>query len=343
MSEINLEQVKKLAEQLTPEDRLQVFQHLAELPDSLIKPLPRPKEMPSLSEEEQKKIQQLNLSWECRKEDDQVVFYLEGIEVFRASFNAENYAAVFFEKLKSDEVFLRVSDEQRARYYEAVREIVAKEDLTPSDDELREIEPKALLLLGQKLLKDSLLHGANQIGNNLPRVVATILNKITHAGVLVGGNQLRDVLEIPEQKLSVTQIKDALFSRDWEYLKPILGVAPPGGARNVKHAWTDEDRVCLATKYEELQPIWIEAKRIAKDAQKSKERTRKKEWREEVLRAYPHLPTDLLERFSNPRADDAKPADIAVIHAKRECGITDKYSPRHLRDQIRAWKLKTSP
>jgi hypothetical protein len=37
MSRNDLDQVKKLAEQLSSEDRSQLFQHIAELPDSGIK------------------------------------------------------------------------------------------------------------------------------------------------------------------------------------------------------------------------------------------------------------------------------------------------------------------
>jgi hypothetical protein len=157
-----------------------------------------------------------------------------------------------------------------------------------------------------------------------------------------GANALRDLLNLPGERYKPKTIEDALAKIERERLRALIGeTITRGGARNVKHLWTDEERAQLAAKYEELQPVWVEAKRIAKDAQKSRERTRKKEWRAEVLRAYPNLPHDLLERYSNPKADDAKPADLAVIHAKRECGITEEYSPRHLRDQVKAWRLKT--
>ena len=114
------------------------------------------------------------------------------------------------------------------------------------------------------------------------------------------------------------------------------------GGSDPKHDWTDEERACLMTRYEELKPIWLEAKKIAKRAQKSREKTRKASWRDEVLRAYPYLPIELVERFATPRAEDAKPSNIAIIHAKNLCGITFDYSVKTLQEEVRAWKLKTS-
>jgi hypothetical protein len=109
-----------------------------------------------------------------------------------------------------------------------------------------------------------------------------------------------------------------------------------GGAHNVKHVWTDKDRDRLATKYAELRPIWIEAKKIAKMAQQSAEATRKKGWRQEVLGVYPDLPTDLLERFTTLRGDDTKPSNIAMLHAARLCLPPNvELSIGRLRDELR--------
>jgi hypothetical protein len=115
-----------------------------------------------------------------------------------------------------------------------------------------------------------------------------------------------------------------------------------GGAHNVKHVWNDNDRECLASKYAELQPIWIEAKKIARIAQNSTETTRKREWRKEVLAVYTNLPPDLLERFTTLRADDAKPSDIAVLHAGRLCLPRNvELSIVRLRKELTAWKNKS--
>lgn len=120
----------------------------------------------------------------------------------------------------------------------------------------------------------------------------------------------------------------------------ILTERKRGGSR-AKHRWTDSQYADLAKKYEELKEVWSDAKRIAKDAQRARSSKRSQQWRAEVLRAYPELPRDLLERFAHLRADDAKPSDIAILHAQRECGVTNPYSARDLRAKLRAWKLKS--
>jgi len=106
------------------------------------------------------------------------------------------------------------------------------------------------------------------------------------------------------------------------------------GGSDPKHYWSHEQRDCLTRLYTQLKPVCIEAKRIAVNAQRSTDRQQKRDWKLEVLRAYPKIPKDLLERFAHPRADDAKPSDIAIIHAKRECGVSYDYSSRQLRKEL---------
>jgi hypothetical protein len=120
------------------------------------------------------------------------------------------------------------------------------------------------------------------------------------------------------------------------YVRPERG----RGGSKPKHQWTDTELACLTQQYRELQIVWVDAKRIARDAQKARSPKRNKEWRAEVLRAYPALPGDLLDRFAHLRSDDAKPSDIALIHAAKECGIKEQYTTRELREKMRAWKLK---
>lgn len=273
--------------------------------------------------------------------EGEVRISLEGFEVLRVLLNSENLANGLFERLKVTKRFTSLSEEQRARIYEGVLAALTKEGVVATEEDIRKIEDQAIQILESKLLKASIETARNVVSKKFADFVIVFWEKLLNLASFTGANALRDLLEIPEQKYSTKVIETSLAQLERVRLKTLIGEPTTrGGAHNVKHVWSDDERACLATKYDELQPIWVEAKRIARSAQKSKEPKRKKEWREEVLRAYPQLPVDLLERFSSLRADDAKPADIAVVHAKRECGVTEDYSPRHLRDQIKAWKLK---
>jgi hypothetical protein len=342
MSKPSAKQVTQLAKQLSPQDRADLFEQLAELPDSPVKLLPRREQLPQPTVDQTKALQDIQLHYEVRNEQGKIIYSFEGREVFRLEFNAENYADVFFEKFKTKEAFLKLSDEQRKRVYQAVRDVLKEEGMTVTDRRLRSIESQALHELGLKILKDNLLATAKRMGENLPQVAAMIFPKVTQASLFAGANQLRDTLQVPEQKLSETEIRNALQGPEWQYLKRIIGITPPvrGGARNIKHAWSDAELDCLARTYQELAPMWLEAKQIARAAQKSRVGSRSKSWRDEVLRAFPDLPADLLDRFEHLRADDAKPSDIAIVHAKIKCGVTEAYSARELRDKIKSRNLK---
>ncbi|HJS81819.1 MAG TPA: hypothetical protein VJ742_03195 [Nitrososphaera sp.] len=89
---------------------------LAKLPDSPIKQVPFPPSKPHPT-----RFQQYPITFKVsiKEESGEIVYYLDEIEIFRAAFNAENYATVFFEKVKADDKYLdgAISDEQRTRFY----------------------------------------------------------------------------------------------------------------------------------------------------------------------------------------------------------------------------------
>lgn len=140
----------------------------------------------------------------------------------------------------------------------------------------------------------------------------------------------------PQIEKAIKRVADKKRALIREHLRAIPNISPERGrgGSKPKHRWTDTEYACLTQKYQELQTVWIDAKRIARDAQRARSPKRNQGWRAEVLRAYPDLPEDLLDRFTHLRADDAKPSDIALIHALRMCGVKETYTPRELREKI---------
>lgn len=333
---VTLEQVHKLAETLSQPERLQLFTLLANLPDSGIKYVPPMEPPPPLTKDEREALQQVTYQYSVRIEDGYLIYLIEGREVFRAKFDAENYADVFYEKLKTERVFLKLSDEQRERVKATLREVVGEEKMVMSDRKWKRLETQCLKEMGQKILKDSLAYSAQQMANKLPQAVALVFERINQASHFAGANQLRDVLQLPQQKFSAEQIREALYGREWGHLKQMFGITQ-GGARNIKHRWTDKQRQCLADNYGRLKPIWLEAKRIARDAQGAKESSRRLRWAEAVSATYPELDTDLIARLA-PDSSDARPADIALTHATRICIPGKTFSTRKLREEIKKVK-----
>src|SRR6185295_19374150 len=99
------------------------------------------------------------------------------------------------------------------------RERVSAINKNISDEEVEEILPEALKILGLRLLKDSIDRTTKRVRENLPHVVAMIIHRILQGTILVGDNDLRDVLNVPEQKRSAREIKDGIFQPDWERIK----------------------------------------------------------------------------------------------------------------------------
>ena len=119
----------------------------------------------------------------------------------------------------------------------------------------------------------------------------------------------------------------------WKHIKSHLNLSP-GGRQNVKHEWTLKDHTCLAVHYDRLKPIWREAKKTARDALKSKDSTRRKNWKEQVIAAYKdeELPVDLVEQLAP--SVNSQPADLALIHAARLC-IPVALSLKTLKEKLR--------
>jgi hypothetical protein len=333
---ITLEQVEKLALQLSRDDRLELFDYLAKLPDSGLiyhSPVPTSMVLPSNPTQE---ILALNLEmgWSVTS-DGTHVFSVEGREVLGIKFNPANYVEFSFKKLKDKALHLNAAGEGHDLLQQKIRAEYQDKGITLTEEQGNQIEREMLDWYAQKLLKDSLTELAATIGENVNQAGMAVLAKIIQAAGFSVANLMRDALQVTE-KLKVSDVQSIIYKPEWDRLKTIVGLqSTHGGKRNVKHNWTPEELKCLAKNYLELQPIWREAKQIARAAKKSQVAVRRNNWRAEVLRAYPDLPADLLERFQHVRSDDAKPSDIALIHAKIKCGVMETYTARELSDKIR--------
>jgi len=336
----DLEQVKKLAVQLSVEDRLQLFSSLAKLPDSTLiyyPPVTEPTATVLPSDPTQEILTlNTNLGWAVN-EDGSHSYSVEGREIIRLRFNSPNYAEVNFQKLKGKAVQVTVSPGAiKTKLREDIRQFVQTQGGEASEQEIDKIEKAALQEYADQTLKSELEKLAHNIDEHLDDVAIAILAKIVQTTGFAVANLLRDSLRMPATKIKASDVHSILYKPEWEQIKTIVGLqSTHGGARNIKHDWTPDELDRLAQNYEELGPIWREAKQIVRAAKKSLVASRRANWRAEVLRAYPDLPSDLLDRYQHLQADDAKPSDIALIHAKIKCGVMETYSPRELSEKIR--------
>jgi hypothetical protein len=321
----DLEQVKKLAALLSTGDRSLLWAYLAELPDSGIRSIRSYGSRPDAPQVEDllARSTQVNLNWTCISEGNEVIYCLEGIEIFHVTFQAENFTKVMFAKLEPTNSYLTLSNEQREASYAIWRQELELQGATVTNEHLEQIEAEVLRQIAQQFLRQSIERSAKTLGSNLQQATAMVLEKAIKAAMFSGSNELQEMLGRPEQKYSAKEIKDFIFQSDWARLKPFIGVTT-GGARNVKVAdLPKETRRALGKRYEELRDALRNMKQDAKTFASATD-----DWRRLVLNKYPILEThpDLLDQidpYRVPRDAAASdkildPWEIAIEIAARE-------------------------
>jgi hypothetical protein len=343
MPEQIFDEVKQTAEQLSPEERFQLFNHLAGLPDSGIKTIPATqpeKPLQAIKGADYKgELQELKFQYNCQIQEDQVVYSLDGAEIFRVVFNSENCTNVFFDKLKSSDSFLKVSPEQRTRVYAAVREVIAEQGQDVTDEQIKQIEGEALKALELQLLKESIERATKQVSKNLPQVVVMIWQKILHVMTFSGANALRDILQLSEQKFGAEEIKKALFQPEWERLKILSGISRGGRRERKGFVWTNEKKKAFYKEAESLpehkgKSIWqfvldelieqeFDAETVAWLKSRSFLKVMPKELLDSAINTWRKYLPD--EAWSEMKPDD-KPRAFEFRHALRLLDYPDEFA-----------------
>lgn len=334
MSESNLEQVKRLAEQLSPEDRTKLFHHIADLPDSGIQSGSLDPPSPPLSPEDKKKIEELGAT------DKPVIVstntYASVFLCGRPMLLVYFYPRNFWQSRM--EIFSKNAPPPRQRVVEELREIFRLH----SEQEL----PEEVAIESAKQAEAEVFEAYIQgLANGLSAKLGDMASLLFEGGLQVveiaNVNDFADYSGQPKRALD-----DVVKSLEpfWRHIKGLMNVTP-GGRQNIKHTWRMRDYACLIVYYDRFKPIWREAKKIAKEAQNSKERTRQTRWKEEVAAIYQEhdLPADLIDLLEIPQA--TPPADLALAHAARKCIPETSYSLKVLKEKLRHFKARgrTSP
>ena len=112
-----------------------------------------------------------------------------------------------------------------------------------TDEEIKKFEELAARKLELKLIKDSIEPSVKRANDNLLVVVKMIFERLLQATAFVGANELRDMLEVPEQKYSAREMKEGIFRAEWELIKPLVGVKHGGERKRKQPAFTwDKDK-----------------------------------------------------------------------------------------------------
>jgi hypothetical protein len=324
MSEPNLEQVKRVAEQLSPEDRIQLFHHIADLPDSGIQSGSIDPPSPLISPEDKKKVE------EMAGTDQPVVL------------STDTHASIFVRGRAILQVFFFPNNFQQSRV-----EIRSWKDAPPTDKTKEQIRGIFSLHGAPEPTEEQIIAALTKAQRGVFEAETFRLSRefsarlghmiwlLYEAGMKVVELAYRNDYALKSGRRTQTlEEMVTILEPYWEHIKAQLNPSP-GGRRNVKHEWTVKDHTCLAVHYDRLKPIWREAKKTAKAALKSPEPTRRNNWKEQVTAAYKddELPVDLVEQLAP--SVNSKPADLALIHAARICLPGVSYSTKVLKQKLR--------
>jgi|GEM_PF-2618507 hypothetical protein len=329
MKKPTLAQVIKLAVQLSPEDRQELFLFIAQLPDSAIKTSVQA--LLPLSPAEKKKFNEAAKTdrlYLLASNDRKVVkVFQRGRLIFQVSFDPENFVRSRMEirswKDSQDTAWIN-AETQRAL------DLMDRTDVTQAELEDR----------NRQIMRELFEKQAIELAGDIAKMLPTLALMLSQAGVLIAdfGNRNRGAALRGHRKHTLEEaIK--LLDPEWKQIKHWLSLQT-GGRINVRHIWTKTDYLCLQKHHERLKPIWREAKRIAREARKSKEVTRQQTWKEQVTAAYraENLPDDLIDHAAPPK--EWPPSDLALVHAGRICvpQVSPPYSLKKLKEKLRLAK-----
>lgn len=335
MPKPTLEQVQELARQLTPDERKAVINLLFSLPDSEIATATIDPPSPLLSEAHKKIVEESANSDQplVISTDTFTAIFVRGRPMFQVYFYADNFKQSRMEirswknSLPSEKVITEVREV--LRLHNPDREI--------TDEEIIEACRRPHI----ELFEAETFRLANEFSARLPHIVWLLYE----AGMeIVNLGFQNDFARRTGQRTKTLDEMTTFLEPFWRQIKEHLSVVP-GGRRNVKHDWSARDYACLEVHYERLKPIWREAKRAAKEAQLSREPSRRRRWKEAVEAVYKdeNLPSDLIDQLELPQA--APPSELALTHAARICIPDVTYSTKVLKEKLLHFKrpARTSP
>jgi hypothetical protein len=334
MKKPTLEQVIKLAAQLSPEDRQEVFLFIAQQPDSAIKTSVQA--LLPLSPAEKKKFDEAaktdRIYLLASDDGNTVKVFQRGRLIFQVSFNPQNF---LHSRMQGFPVILKDAVSETESILSETRralEFMGRTDVTKD-----ELEDRNRQIMHETYKKQTV-----ELADDVTRLLPTFAWLLGEAGINIAefGNRNKAFAErgFPKYKLEVAM---KMLAPYWRRIKDLLYLQP-GGRINVRHQWSKADYLCLKHHHERLKPIWKEAKRIAREARNSNETTRRTRWKDAVTGTYgsENLPDDLIDHLTLP--DEWPPSDLALVHAGRLCvpNVSPPYSLKVLKEKLKLSKLK---
>jgi hypothetical protein len=319
MKKSALERVQELAQKLSPEDRIRLWHFISDLPDSGIHSgnLEAP-ETTLRGEPAEGTNPDLPV---IVSTETSAILFLKNREIFHVTFRPDNFR-------------------------QSHMQIRATKKVTPSEEVKNQIQEIFQLHGSPKRTEEDIVNAVNRAHLEIDeaaifRTSNEFAAKLKHlvwllydAGMKVVEIGWRnDVARKMGQRTMTMSAAIETLGPYWKEIKTHLSMGR-GGRQNVKHEWSVRDHTCLAVHYDRLKPIWRGAKKVARQALRASDTSRRKNWKEQVAAAYKDedLPADLIEQLAP--SVGTQPAELALLHAARLC-LPVTYSTRILEEKLR--------
>jgi hypothetical protein len=246
MSEVSLEKVKQMIEQLSSEDRKKLIPFLAELPDSDMHSYDLREELETL------KKHGIRLTGPDNNPDYHLVnlvfvrnlvsVQILDTEVLRAVFFPDNFIKEF---PRSNGKISIMSESFKKSFFteekkEAIRAEHAAQGIEESDAEFEEGITETCNSIGEYWMTEKAERIAEQISLHLPGMVGNMFCAAIRGQAFADFNAICEQLGNSERKASTEEIKKMIQKSAWNEIKPHLGVTH-GGDRRTKPAWRDSE------------------------------------------------------------------------------------------------------
>ena len=242
-----LARVIELSEALSPSDRLSLWTHLSQPPDSGIestddvRPLIRDHWMrlghgPSSSPVNQEKWEQVGF-FSLKRKGNVIIASIDDAEVLRVTFKP----AVFAEHLFQTLPMKPTTNELKER----VRTVLQQAGANRSDADIEAALEQSARQVQDVVLDAKRNHVAARFTEKLPLIVGMILDNVIRAFAFEGSNMLFEQAG-KGRRFSADEIQEMVFRHDWTHLKPMLAIRR--GAPKGKRAVSRAERVAFVEK-----------------------------------------------------------------------------------------------
>ncbi len=263
MTEFNLEQIKKIAEKLSAEDRLKLFHYLSDLPDSGIESgdLSQPPLTLQGAVESNEEVDNSD-NFALLSTETTVAVFLKGKLIFQVFYYPENFR----------ESNLKVRSWQTAppseRIMSGIRGALAELGIERTEEEITETAKQGML----KYYEAEIFRISNEISERLPHMTWLLIDATINIITIAMRNLFAEQTGQLEKKVKLVDMEKKLEPY-WRHIKEHLGVTH-GGARprRSKFVWDAEKALKFYQTVEALPhygadkiPMWEYARDILRD------------------------------------------------------------------------------